>query len=38
MKKLVALLLCIMLLPVLPAAVEEAEMLLVYANVPADWT
>lgn len=38
MKKLLALLLCLMLLPLLPAVAEDEEMLVVYANVPADWT
>ena len=38
MKKLIALLLCLMMLPILPAMAEEAEMLVVYAKVPADWT
>ena len=38
MKKLVALLLCLMMLPILPAVAETAEMLVVYASVPADWS
>ena len=38
MKKLVALLICLMLLPLLPAMAEEADMLAVYASVPADWS
>lgn len=38
MRKLFALLLCLMMLPMLPAMAEEAEMLVVYAQVPADWT
>ena len=38
MKKLVALLMCLMLLPLLPAMAEEADMLAVYASVPADWS
>ena len=38
MKKLLALLLCLMMLPMLPAMAEEAEMLVVYAQVLADWT
>lgn len=38
MKKLLALLLCLMMLPMLPAMAEETEMLVVYAQVPAGWT
>lgn len=38
MKRLVALFLCLMVLPLLPATAEEADMLVVYAQVPDDWS
>ena len=38
MKKLFALLLCLMLLPILPAMAETTDMLVVYASVPDDWS
>ena len=38
MKRLVALFLCLMVLPLLPAMAEEADMLVVYAQVPDDWS
>lgn len=37
MKKLVALLLVLLMLPLLPALAEEEERIVVYASVPADW-
>lgn len=38
MRKLFALLLCLMLLPILPAMAETTDMLVVYASVPDDWS
>lgn len=38
MKKLVALVLCLMLIPLLPAAAEEAERFIVYVRVPESWS
>ncbi|NLV58510.1 MAG: starch-binding protein [Clostridiales bacterium] len=38
MKILVAIVLCLMMLPMLPAMAEDAEMIIVYASVPADWS
>lgn len=38
MKKRIALLLCLMLLAALPVVAEQADMTVVYANVPADWS